>query len=77
MDGTARIINPPSSVTLEGVSDHTVEYACLLDGTKTSAVEREKITIPPVIPPMPLSGGETAQAQYIESLPIDDEPTIL
>ena len=72
---TYNILDLPSSVTLSGVSDHTVEYAYLLDGTKTAAVEREKITFPPIIPPMPLSEGETAEVQA--SLPTDLEPIMM
>ena len=72
---TYNILSLPSSVTLSGVSDHTVEYAYLLDGTKTAAVEREKITFPPIIPPMPLTEGETAEVQA--SLPTDLEPIMM
>ena len=72
---TYNILGLPSSVSLTGVSDHTVEYAYLLDGTKTAAVEREKITFPPIIPPMPLSEGETAEVQA--SLPTDLEPIMM
>ena len=72
---TYNILGLPSSVTLNGISGHTVEYAWLLDGTKTSAVEREKITIPPVIPPMPLSTGETAEVKA--SIPADLEPIMM
>ena len=70
---TYNILSLPSSVTLSGVSDHTVEYAYLLDGTKTAAVERETITIP-IDPTIPLSSGETAELQV--SLPVDPELTV-